>query len=213
MTSQTNRYHLSYPEASDLVSNLPQILKAQADAVDSALGTVDDRHTDGTWIPIVTNSLMSLQQHGAVTGQIGVVTSAGAESGIYIFMSENGSWLKISGIKELQDNKETAVEWCPPYATGNDQVIRLIRSGNIVMALGAANLKGGNVGNIAPVNENLPAGFKSDQYAYIDVFPSDFILSYNPNQDNMNIRGSRLGKERYIFTGTWTTRDPWPGEE
>lgn len=213
MSSQTNRYHLSYPEASDLVSNLPQILKAQADSVDAALGDVDDRHTDGTWIPIVTNSLMLLQQHGAVTGQIGVVGSAGSESGIYMYMSEYGQWLKISGIKELQDNKETFVYWCPPYATGDDQVIKLIRSGNIVMASGAANLKGGSVGDIASVYENLPAGFKSDQFAYINVFPSDFLLSYDPNQDNMNIRGSRLGKQRYCFTGTWTTRDPWPGEE
>lgn len=213
MTSQTNRYKLSYPDPSDLVSNLPNILKAQADSVDAALGDVDDRHTDGTWIPIVTNSLMALQQNGAVTGQIGVVGSAGSESGIYMYMSEYGQWLKISGIKELQDNKTTAVKWCPPYATRNDQVINLSRSGNIVTALGAADLKGGRVGDIASVNENLPAGFKSDQFAYINVFPSDFVLSYNPIQDNMNIRGSRLGKQRYIFTGTWTTRDPWPGEE
>lgn len=103
MTAQTSRYQLTYPTGSDLVSGAPAQFKALAESVDTALGEVDDRHTQNAVVPVVRTTLAQLAGASAVTGQTGYVTAdhTSANNGAYVY---NGSaWVKYAMKSDVDD--------------------------------------------------------------------------------------------------------------
>lgn len=116
MTATTPRYDLTYPTGTDQVADTPTIFKNMADSVESALGEVDDRHTNAAVMPVVRPSLMQLQQATAITGQTGFVTGGNDDNGPYVW---NGTqWVKTrtadqpwNGVWRLNSEIYTGRKW------------------------------------------------------------------------------------------------------
>ena len=93
MTAQTSRYKLTYPTGSDLVSGAPDQFKSLAESVDTALGEVDDRHTENAVVPVVRPTLDQLAEASGVDGQSGLVDSDDATQGLYYRMGDR--WIPV----------------------------------------------------------------------------------------------------------------------
>lgn len=95
MTAQTSRYGLTYPTGSDLVSGAPAQFKQLAESVESALGEVDDRHTENAVVPVVRETKGQLDSASGVTGQTGYVTGDGGNKGVYVY--DGSGWVRPNG--------------------------------------------------------------------------------------------------------------------
>lgn len=116
MTATTPRYDLTYPTGTDQVADTPTIFKNMADSVESALGEVDDRHTNAAVMPVVRPSLMQLQQATAITGQTGFVTGGNDDNGPYVW--DGTQWVKTrtadqpwNGVWRLNSEIYTGRKW------------------------------------------------------------------------------------------------------
>lgn len=216
MTAKTSRYGLEYAEPTDLVANLPQLLKAQADSVDAALGDVDDRHTQNTYVPVKANSLALLNQTTPIDGQNGLIidSTTPGEDGLYLGVS--GTWLKIRDFAAAHANDIAVTKFVLPFAKSP---ALLIRAGNLVTASGMVDAwrKSGWRDYQDDLSETLPEGYRP---ILTDVPFSIGIISAGRADDQLvfqlfhngkfAMRGSADTLRHTSVTGTWTTSDPWP---
>ncbi len=85
MSAQTPIYGITYPTDSDLVRDIADHLKAEAQTVETALHEVDQRATPAGSTPVIAQTYGQLSQMSGVTGQTGYVTNdASYRNGVYI---------------------------------------------------------------------------------------------------------------------------------
>lgn len=106
---ETSRYHLKYPGATDLVRFASQQFQTMCEAIDNALGDVDDRHTTAARSTIVMNTLAALKTADAAQGQFGYVYNDPDTNlrGVYIY---NSAWIKVTGELPLTIVRDTLSE-------------------------------------------------------------------------------------------------------
>lgn len=85
MSAQTPIYGIQYPTDSDLVRDIADHLKTEAQTVETALHEVDQRATPAGSTPVIAQTFDQLSQMSGVTGQTGYVTNdASYRNGVYI---------------------------------------------------------------------------------------------------------------------------------
>ncbi len=85
MSAQTPIYGITYPTDSDLVRDIADHLKTEAQTVETALHEVDQRATPAGSTPVIAQTFDQLSQMSGVTGQTGYVTNdASYRNGVYI---------------------------------------------------------------------------------------------------------------------------------
>lgn len=112
-------------------------------------------------------------------------------------------------ISQLQ--RTVSVQWCPPYADSNSDVITLARQGNLVTAYGSYQTHAsGELGYTAHVvDERLPYGYRPRDWAYIVSGTGRWVIGYDPGNHTINVRGDTGGRKQTVI-GTWFTDDPFP---
>lgn len=85
MSAQTPIYGIEYPTESDLVRDIADHLKTEAQTVEAALHEVDQRATPAGSTPVIAQNYDQLSTLGGVTGQTGYVTNdESGRNGMYI---------------------------------------------------------------------------------------------------------------------------------
>lgn len=85
MTLQTPIYGIEYPDATDLVRDIPTHMRDMADTIETALHQVDARATPAGSTPVIATTWAKLSTMSGVIGQTGYVTNdTSGNSGPYI---------------------------------------------------------------------------------------------------------------------------------
>lgn len=84
MSAQTPIYGITYPTDSDLVRDIADHLKTEAQTVEDALHEVDQRARPDAAAPVIAQTYDQLSTLGGVTGQTGYVTDDQTRNGLYI---------------------------------------------------------------------------------------------------------------------------------
>ena len=85
MSAQTPIYGITYPTDSDLVRDIADHLKTEAQTVETALHEVDQRARPDAAAPVIAQTYDQLSTLGGVTGQTGYVTNdPSGRNGLYI---------------------------------------------------------------------------------------------------------------------------------
>lgn len=74
MTLQTPIYGIEYPDATDLVRDIPTHMRDMADTIETALHQVDARATPAGSTPVIATTWAKLSTMSGVIGQTGYVT-------------------------------------------------------------------------------------------------------------------------------------------
>lgn len=74
MTLQTPIYGIEYPDATDLVRDIPTHMQGMADTIETALHQVDARATPAGSTPVIATTWAKLSTMSGVIGQTGYVT-------------------------------------------------------------------------------------------------------------------------------------------
>ena len=103
MSAQTPIYGITYPTDSDLVRDIADHLKTEAQTVEDALHEVDQRARPDAAAPVIAQTYDQLSTLGGVTGQTGYVTNdPSGRNGMYIH-GANG-WTR-GGTTQLGDGQ------------------------------------------------------------------------------------------------------------
>lgn len=103
MSAQTPIYGITYPTDSDLVRDIADHLKTEAQTVETALHEVDQRARPDAAAPVIAQTYDQLSTLGGVTGQTGYVTNdETGRNGMYIH-GANG-WTR-GGTTQLGDGQ------------------------------------------------------------------------------------------------------------
>lgn len=103
MSAQTPIYGITYPTDSDLVRDIADHLKTEAQTVEDALHEVDQRARPDAAAPVIAQTYDQLSTLGGVTGQTGYVTNdPSGRNGMYI-RGANG-WTR-GGTTQLGDGQ------------------------------------------------------------------------------------------------------------
>lgn len=116
MSAQTPIYGIEYPTESDLVRDIADHLKTEAETVESALHEVDQRATPTGSTPVIAQNYDQLSTLPGVIGQTGYVVADGAafRNGIYFY--DGQSWTR-GNVKLGDDEFEFAnnTNWDSQY--------------------------------------------------------------------------------------------------
>lgn len=115
MTLQTPIYGIEYPDATDLVRDIPTHMRDMADTIETALHQVDARATPAGSTPVIATTWATLSTMSGVIGQTGYVTGdTSGNNGPYI---HNGTgWTR--GSNSLGNdvfNLPESPNWSPEY--------------------------------------------------------------------------------------------------
>lgn len=196
MSAQTPIYGITYPTDSDLVRDIADHLKTEAQTVETALHEVDQRATPAGSTPVIAQTFDQLSQMSGVTGQTGYVTNdASYRNGVYIH--DIAGWERASDtlgddLFEFVDNDG----WSHDYHAW-------LSAGTVFLNLRMLRKKEWKPGTIVQHVEKvgqikIPA-FRPPYYVHIPGFAS------GTNNNNANSFGFRVDTDGSIQAETLMT--------
>ncbi len=216
MSAQTPIYGITYPTESDLVRDIADHLKTEAQTVETALHEVDQRATPAGSTPVIAQTYDQLSTLGGVIGQTGYVTNdVSYRNGAYVYNGQ--SWTR-GNVKLGDDSFEFAnnTNW-------DNQYRAWLAAGTIFVSLRMVrktDYPGANSGvlrteKIGFVKQPL---LRPPYYYHLPAFANDttvdncsaFGIQMNPNGDIMIeslVPNAGLKKNAVIeATMTWPTQ-------
>lgn len=167
MSAQTPIYGITYPTESDLVRDIADHLKTEAQTVETALHEVDQRATPAGSTPVIAQTYGQLSQMSGVTGQTGYVTNdASYRNGVYIH--DIAGWERASDtlgddLFEFVDNDVWGHEYRAWLGSGTVFLnLRMLRKKTWQPDTGVQSLE--KIGNI-----KIPE-FRPPYYVHIHAF-------------------------------------------
>lgn len=168
MSAQTPIYGITYPTDSDLVRDIADHLKTEAQTVETALHEVDQRARPDAAAPVIAQTYDQLSTLGGVTGQTGYVTNdTSGNNGPYIY--DGSAWTR--GSVTLGDDVfdfHEGTNWRPEYrAWLSAGTVHLSLRLNRKVAMGATPIL-----NTETVGRILVDKFKPPYYMHLPAFTS-----------------------------------------